>query len=321
MNKISFFSFGTALIFFSVFFLASCSNNKEIIEAYNNGNFEKAESLCRPLAEKDEPNCLYLLGRMAYEGSGRLQNKEEAYKLMGKAAQLNHRNAQFFLGMMLINDEQEIDNISEDALNNIMYAAEGGLPVAQETYYSIISKKKNATEEEKKKAELFLNSAAEKGNASAQVILGSQYCVPVSTVTACQEQGIPLLEKAAADNMFAQRSLGIVYYSRNEFDKSIEPLRKAALQGDGESAFFLGRIYLVGKGYEDGYKWIKAASVAGVKGADEQLKTFSSSGNASLIQEGEKRYAQIRKTIEYNKMILKRRVETRDIEKAFLDKI
>lgn len=300
-------------------FLAGCSGNGKIIEAYNKNDFDTAKKLCMPRAEKDDPSCLYLLGRMAYEGSGGLSNKEEAFKFLGKAASLNHRQAQLLFGLAILHDKGNIIPKSE-GMKYIHDAAKGGLYEAAAIYNRFASNME-LTDEEKKEKDDMLKAAAEGGNSSAQLAAGCAYCIPVSSNTECLEKGIPMLEKAAeANNITALRSLGVVYYSRNEFDKSVEPLRKAAIQGDGEAAFFLGRIYMAGGGYEDGYKWLRAALAGGFEGVKPQLSVYDQPENKGIKDEGIKRYNALRKIIERNQMILEKKAATEDIRAEFLDK-
>ena len=132
-----------------------------------------------------------------------------------------------------------------------------------------------------------------------------------------------MLEKAAMadDGLSSNKVLGIIRYSRNEFDKSIEPLKKAALMGDGESAFYLGRIYIAGKGFEEGYKWVKFSAETGNPAAKQQMEAFKEPDLVKIVADGEILYKQLVKIVNYNKMILKRKAEKKDIRKEFLDKI
>jgi hypothetical protein len=300
-------------------FFAACSGNGKIIEAYNSGNFDTVRKLCGPRAEKDDSSCLYLLGRMAYEGSGEVSNKEEAFKLLEKASSFNHRHAQLLLGLAILQDRGEI--IPEDeGIGYIQSAARGGLYEAAVVYNRLASII-NLTDEEKKEKEELVKAAAEGGNSSAQLVVGGMYCVPVATTTECAEKGIPMFEKAAeSNNITALRSLGVVYYSRNEFEKSVEPLRKAAIHGDGEAAFFIGRIYMAGGGYVDAYEWFRASLAAGFEGVKSQLAVYDQPENEGIKDEGIKRYATLEKIIERNILVLKKKETTSDVRAAFLDR-
>lgn len=300
-------------------FSAACSGNGKIIEAYDSGNFDTVRKLCGPRAEKDDPSCLYLLGRMAYEGSGAVNNKEEAFKLLEKASSFNHRHAQLLLGLAVIQDEGKIIPESE-GIRYIQSAARGGLYEAS-VVYNRLATRLNLTDEETKEKDELVKAAAEGGNSSARLAAGCMYCIPVSSAAECAEKGIPLLEKAAeSNNITALRSLGIVYYSRNEFDKSVEPLRKAAIQGDGEAAFFIGRIYMAGGGYEDAYKWFRVALAAGFEGVKPQLAVYEQPEHKGIKDDGIKRYAALEKIIERNRMILEKKAATSDVRAAFLDR-
>lgn len=311
---------------FISFLSVSCSDRDKIIKAYDSGNFILAQDLCKPKAEKNDPKCLYLLGKIAIEGDGTVQNLDEGVKYLKQAADLGHRYAKLNYGMMALNGTFNLP--AEEAVKYVYEAAKAGLPEAQLGYYTYISgsksdKLKEISEGQEKEANAFLKSAADKGNKNAMEILAVSYCIPISTQPECGELGIPMLEKAAMtdDGFYSNKVLGIIRYSRNEFDKSIEPLKKAALIGDGESAFYLGRIYIAGKGFEEGYKWVKLAAEKGNPDAKKQMEAFKGSDLGKIVSEGEVLYKQLIKIVNYNKMVLKRKAEKKDIRKEFLDKV
>ena len=304
----------------------ACSNNGKIIEAYDRGDFNTVKELCNPRADKDDPKCLYLLGRMFTEGNGVVINDENALKYLSKAADLGHHYAQYYLGSSLLQGVFK-GKSTDEAMDYIHKAAKAGLPEAQFLYYSAkktferLSEENKISDEEEKEINLFLEKSADKGNVDSLMTLAVRYCVPVSTQPECETKGIPMMEKAAESSLVNPlRSLGLLRYSRQEFDKSVEPLKQAAMQGDGEAAFFLGRIYIAGRGNEDGYKWMKVAAESGNEMALEQLKSFSNPNLRDVLIEGEKRYEQVAKSIRYNKMIEQRRATERNIGKEFLDK-
>lgn len=308
------------------FLLSACSNDKEIIKAYDSGNFSLAEKLCNQRIEKNDPKCLYLLGRMNLEGNTAVMDIEKSGKMLKQAALSGHRRAQLLYGLYAYRGEFEGDNFAE-GLSFIRAAADSGLPEAQLWYYNILKTKKedsgmenNFSEEEEKEMIKNLEKAAAGGNTDAMISLAISYCVPDALKTECEEKGLPVLIKAAqSGSVIALRSLGIVYYSRNEFDKSVDPLKQAALLGDGESSFYLGRIYLAGEAYEEGYKWIKSASENGYKNADGQLAVFLEPGTEKIKEEGDKRYENLVKTIKYNIMQKESKDAARNIKKDFND--
>lgn len=320
IRKFRFFTLFTLAIF-ELFFISACSNTDKIIEAYDSGKFEEASNMCLPRAEKEDPYCLYLLGRMAYDGSGRLKNYEEAFKYFIRASHMKHRYAYLALAIQFINGDGIPAN-KEKGMEFLQKAVDAGLPSAQTLMYNLLSSEKEQSDEAKQKNLSLITQAAEKDDTEAQLLLGSIYCTPNSRTEECEKKGIPWIEKAAASgSVFGLRSLGVVYYARNEFEKSIEPLKKAALQGDGESEFLLGRIYLAGGGYADGYKWVKLAVENGYKQGEAQLKAITDSASPELIADGEDRYIQTKKIIAHNAMINNRRATIRDIRKSFLDRI
>ena len=308
--------------------LSSCSNDKKIITAFDGGNFSAAENLCLPRIEKNDPKCLYLMGRMSLDGDNGIKDLSKAAKFLKQSADLNHRHAQLLYGIYAYRGDFGGEN-ADEGLKYIRDAAVSGLPEAQFMYYAALKAKKEDSGLEKalsgseeKEMNDFLAKSAASGNVDAMLTLAVSYCVPDPKVSDCEEKGIPLLEKSSmAGTAAAHRSLGIIRYSRNEFDKSVEPLKKSALQGDGEAAFYLGRIFLAGQAYAEGYKWIKSASENGYKNADGQLAVFSEPGAEQYISEGEKKYKDLAKIIKYNKMILEKRAAAKNVRQAFLDKI
>ena len=146
---------------FVSFLFVSCSDKEKIIKAYDSGNFIEAQNLCKPLAEKNDPDCLYLLGKMFVEGNGAVQNIEEGKEYLKKAADLGHRYAKLSYGMMALNGNFKLPE-GEDASKYVYEAAKAGLPEAQLGYYTYIEgihskSQKKFRKSRKKKQMLFLN--------------------------------------------------------------------------------------------------------------------------------------------------------------------
>ena len=209
-----------------VFILSACSNDGKIIEEYENGNYTAAAALCQPRADKGDPKCLYLLGRIYVEGNGVASDSKKGIEMIRQAADAGHHYAQYYFGVAAgLNQEmQKADMADIDVMDYMYKAAKAGLPEAQCAYYSMkkllaeSNKDLVISEDEEKELDLFISNAVEKGNEDAMITLASKYCVPISTSTACGEKGIPVLEKASGTTKTNfLRSLGMIRYSRNCF--------------------------------------------------------------------------------------------------------
>lgn len=90
-----------------------------------------------------------------------------------------------------------------------------------------------------------------------------RYGVPKNTQT-----GIGWYEKCAEKekNFFCHNELGRIYYRSGDYDKALSYYQKGASKGDPDAGYWLGRLYLEGKGVaansEKALQWLRRAAHA-----------------------------------------------------------
>ena len=96
---------------------------KSAMDAFQSGRHDKAIELAKPLAEKGEPDAIYLLG-FAYEsGKGVPASKEKAMEYYRKAIAVKQKDAAYRLSFLLLASEKEADReearqILEDSIKD-----------------------------------------------------------------------------------------------------------------------------------------------------------------------------------------------------------
>ena len=143
------------------------------VKALASGNFTEAVSRLRPLAEAADVRAQLLLGQILRNPSNPDRNVEEAYRWFKAAADQDHAEGWFWLGLMHRLGESVPKN-AELAVQHWQTAAAAGSVSAQATLaQSLLAGDgiaKDATE-----AVRWARSAAEKGNALAQSVLAQAY--------------------------------------------------------------------------------------------------------------------------------------------------
>ena len=82
------------------------------------------------------------------------------------------------------------------------------------------------------------------------------------------QTGIEWYEKCAGKekNYFCHKELGRIYYRMGDYDQALRYYQKGALGGDTEAQYWLGKLYMEGKGvhadYEKSLKWMRKAAHA-----------------------------------------------------------
>lgn len=90
---------------------------KEAMEAFQAGRHAKAVELAKPLADKGNPEALYLMGFASESGKGVEASKEKAVEYYRKAAALKHKDATYRLAFILLASEKEEErNQAREAL-------------------------------------------------------------------------------------------------------------------------------------------------------------------------------------------------------------
>ena len=108
------------------------------LEAFNNGEYQKAFSLIKLSAEKGDVKSQFILSTMYRRGLGVKADEYEGFNWCKLAAEEGHLEAQFQLGLMYLEGE----GISEDegeAQNWLWAAADRGYPQASEVLTYVFS--------------------------------------------------------------------------------------------------------------------------------------------------------------------------------------
>ncbi|MGD9107659.1 MAG: tetratricopeptide repeat protein [Gammaproteobacteria bacterium] len=140
---------------------------RDAFQYYYQGKYDRALPMISELANKNEPQALYLLAKMNMFGYGMKKNAEDGFKYMQQAAQLKNLNAQMYLGAYYLN---HVKNIKE-ALVWLKKAADQGNSKAQMftalCYLNGLGVKKNLD-----LAKQYVVKAAKSGIPMAQFLLG-----------------------------------------------------------------------------------------------------------------------------------------------------
>jgi TPR repeat protein len=134
------------------------------------------------------------------------------------------------------------------------------------------------TAEEVKSFEEY-KAKAERGDAEAQGIIGSNYSFGIGVTKDLVEAAKWYRKAADQGNVYAQNNLGMAYKSgegvAKDFEQAISWLRKAAEQGLVYSQLSMGRAYSLGEGVEkdqaESVKWYRKAAMQGHAGAQHHM--------------------------------------------------
>jgi TPR repeat protein len=120
---------------------------------------------------------------------------------------------------------------------------------------------------------------AERGDAEAQGIIGSNYNFGMGVTKDTVEAAKWYRKAAEQGNVYAQNNLGMAYRLgegvEKDFEQAVLWLRKAAEQGLMQSQLSMGRAYTLGEGIEkdqaESVKWYRKAAMQGHTGAQHQV--------------------------------------------------
>ena len=94
-------------VFFVVtLFVSQLTLAADCTETYLAGDFYTAIDICQKEGNKGNGPAQLIMGIMYFQGQGVLQNMTKAQEWMRKAAQNNQEQAQYNLGLLLVNDGQ-----------------------------------------------------------------------------------------------------------------------------------------------------------------------------------------------------------------------
>ena len=209
------------------------------------------------------------------QGKALYDKKEyvEAVQFFKKAADLNHAEAQYKLGVCY-EKGRGVDMNMEKAVEWYRKSAEQGQAKAQYNLALCYEKGKGVEKNDEqakqlyKKAVLNLKDAAEQGDDEAQRLIGLCYEFGRGEEKNMEKAVEWYRKSAEQENAGAQRNLGLCYeFGRGvekNMEKAVEWYRKAAEQGYAEAQYNLGVCYYNGTGVAQDYKqavewWRKAA--------------------------------------------------------------
>jgi len=204
---------------------------KEATDAFKAGEVKKAVDIAKPLADKGNPDALYLMGFAHESGKGAEASRDKALEYYRKAADLKQRDARYRLSFILLASEKKEER--EEALKTLENAAKDDPTVAGrilgEAYLrGLVGEKPDAD-----KAISWWQSAAEAGDKPSWVLLGSFY-----------------------EGQFG-------FPEKKDFKKSIASFQKAAEAGDAGAMASLGSRLLSGdksiQNEKEARKWLQKA--------------------------------------------------------------
>jgi hypothetical protein len=238
-----------------------------------NGNFTSgvipAVQLNRPIAENGLlVDVVDLFDRDTWDN---VSSQLQAYMIqpLKIAAESGNAIAQNRLGLCYDEEKGVSKNVYEAARWYRM-AADQGMVAAQSNLGLLYYFNENYTE-----AIPWLRKAAEQGNSSAQFWLAACYENGYGVNKNIDEAGRWFWMAANQDNIYAQSSLGRLYYQHKEYSEAVFWFRKAAEQGDQYAQNYLGLCYDngygVNKNTDEAAKWYRKAAEQGLAAAQSNL--------------------------------------------------
>ena len=216
----------------------------------------------RSVSERN-PYALYALGSQYQRGQGVEQSYERAISLYTQAA--THENkpntyAQYQLGSLYKEGVGTAIDLKESG-SWYGLAYQGFLRMEEtmaddKLYYRLGSMNLTGTGTPKdlQKAQMYLEKAAELGNADAKYGLGKLHLEADPEVYNLEKAGQYLLEAAEAGHSYAQYKLGKLIVegtiASEDSQEGIRWLRKSAEQDNPHAQYYLGKLYHYGDGVE-----------------------------------------------------------------------
>ena len=229
------------------------------------------------------------------QGKALYDKKEyvEAVQFFKKAADLNHAEAQYKLGVCY-EKGRGVDMNMEKAVEWYRKSAEQGQAKAQYNLALCYEKGKGVEKNDEqakqlyKKAVLNLKDAAEQGDDEAQILIGLCYEFGRGEEKN-MEKAVEWYRKSAEQgNATAQCNLGNCYYNgtgvAKDYKQAVEWYRKSAEQGNAGGQRNLGNCYYNGigvtKDYKQAVEWYRKAANQGNAEAQSDLGNCYYNGTA-----------------------------------------
>ncbi len=215
------------------------------------GDYPKALSILKPLAEEGDAEAQFNLGVMYDDAEDILENDMKAVRWYRKAAEQGHAPAQYRLGILYANASRLSEDDPREMMRWLRKAAEQGYADAEYALGFIFANGVDNVEENRSQAADWYRKAAEQGHEPAQVNLGRMYVegrgVPHDDVEAVRWYRMA----AEQGNATAQSALAFMYANGNGVQKdeaeAVRWWRKAAKQGYAIAQNNLGVAYATGR--------------------------------------------------------------------------
>jgi len=243
----------------------------DALTAYEHGDYAKAETLLRPLADQGDTRAQFNLWAIYANRHGAGANTAEAIQWLRKSADGGYASAQYSLGELYENGRGVPKDLVDAARWYNKAAGQGN--VQAEFRLAIMYETGAGVTQDIPQAMHWLRSAADQGSLEAQTQLGRRYIegrgVPKDAVA-----GVEWLRKAAAHGYPpAQVYVGVAYEQgigvATDLSEAVTWYRKAAEQGLAGAQRFLADMYAQGRGtsrdLNEAIKWYEKAANQGDK--------------------------------------------------------
>lgn len=214
-------------------------------------SYKKAAKWYKKAAEQGFAPAQYKLGICYSKGIGVTQSYNEAFKLFQKAAVQGETDAQYNLGLCYYNGEGVTD-YPEGALKWFKIAAEKG-HIRAICKLGDMYKYGTGVDISYKKTIKLYRQAAELGDAEAQYELAYCYYHGHGVAKSYKKYEEWLIKAGEQGYLEAQTDLAWYYYASHP-ELAAKWFHKASAQGDAESKYQLGSLYLKGEGVEPSYE-------------------------------------------------------------------
>lgn len=225
------------------------------------------------MAEQGHPDAKYILATKYRNGEGVEMDKAKAAQLYRDLADQGDSDAQYDLAFMLDNGE----GIPQDRVESERYfklSADQGDSDACLCYGGILFERG-----EYKEAERYFTTSAMKGDVKAEYNLGLLY-IGEYLGEPDKAKAREWFESAADKGFaYAQSMMGSLYLDENDLEHAEEYFRYAAEQGEPTAQYNLGALALSGQikmEYQESVEWLTKAAQNGMQPAFELLVKLNS---------------------------------------------
>jgi len=239
---------------------------KDGLKAWNEGQFEKALKVFRPLAHLGDPGAQVMVAHLYERGKGVTADKTQAAKWYRLAAEQGIAEAQFSLANLLWEGRGTLPD-RQEAIRLFREAAEQGHTMAQ--YNLAVTLEATAGPAGCQEVERWLQASADVGFAAARSKLGRMFEIG-KCMSPDLDKAIKYYRLAAEQGQVqAQCNLGALLRKgqAQNLAESVMWSTKAAEAGLAEAQFNLGLAFQTGAGVPRDYKqaaaWYRLAVAQG----------------------------------------------------------